>query len=120
MLLEMLTRIVASLTDALSVEREPRTALLNDPRIHTHVEHLTRTAHALSVQDVELDLAERRSELVLHHLHASAVADHRRILAIGPRLLDRTDAPHVQAHGGIEFQGISAGRGLRAPEHHAD
>ena len=42
-------------------------------------------ADALAVEDVELDLAERRRHLVLHDLHARAVADDDRVLLVAAR-----------------------------------
>src|SRR6185503_13160470 len=81
MLLEVRARIVATLTDALTVEREPGAALLNDVEIGGHVDDLTRAADTLAVKNVELHLAERSGELVLHHFHPSAVSDDDHVFA---------------------------------------
>jgi hypothetical protein len=68
----------------------------------------------LAVHHVELRLAERRRDLVLHDLHARAAADD--LVAV----LDGADAPDVDAHRRVELQRAAAGRGLRVAEHHAD
>ena len=70
--------------------------------------------HAFAVHDVELDLLERRRELVLDHLDAGLVADH--LVA----LLDRADPADVETHRGVEFQRMTAGRRLGRAVHHAD
>ena len=57
---------------------------------------------------------EGRGHLVLHHLDLGLVADH--LVA----LLDRAGAADVQAHRGVELEGVTAGGGLRAAEHDAD
>ena len=46
------------------------------------IDDVARAADALAVEDVELDLAERRRHLVLHDLHARAVADDDRVLLV--------------------------------------
>ena len=69
---------------------------------------------ALAELDVELGLAERRGDLVLDDLHAHAVAD--RLGAV----LERLDAPDVQALGGVELQRAPARLGLGRAEHDAD
>ena len=70
---------------------------------------------ALVVHDVELGLGEGRRDLVLHHLHAGAVAGDG---AVG--LLDRADAADVAAHAGVELERLAAGRRLGVAEHDAD
>jgi hypothetical protein len=64
---------------------------------------------ALAVHDVELDLAERRRDLVLDDLHAGLVADD--LVA----LLDRADAADVEADRGVELQRVAAGGRLGEP-----
>ena len=59
-------------------------------------------------------MLERRSDFVLHHLHAGSVADD--IVAI----LDLAGATNVETHRGIEFERITAGRGFRITVHHAN
>src|SRR5512133_964357 len=122
MLLEVCTSVVSSLTDAFSVERIPSPALLDEARICSHVENLTRATDALAIKDVELHLAERWSHLILYHLHPSAVSDDRRFLASLRRrgFFDRANSPHVEAHRGVELERVTAGRGLGAAEHNPD
>src|SRR5690242_5136915 len=105
MLLEELFGVLAALADALALPGEPRATLLEDVVLGGQIEHVAFAADALAVHDVELDLAEWRRQLVLHHLHARAVADH--FLAV----LERAHAADVHAHAGIELERIAAGRG---------
>src|SRR5688500_1994238 len=79
--LEEGARVLPALADALAVEGEPGPALLDDAGLDPEVDDVPRMADALAVEDVELDLAERRGELVLHHLDPGPVADDRRLLA---------------------------------------
>src|SRR5215471_588352 len=107
-----LLRVLATLPYALAVEREPRAALLDDIRAvrRREVDEIALARHALAVQDVELDLLERRRHLVLDDLDARAVADHRLFL------LDRADAADVEADRRVELERVAAGRGLRRAE----
>src|SRR5687768_5604261 len=61
-----------SLTDPLACVGEPGAALVDDVRLGCEVDEISFARHALSIEDVELDLFEWRSELVLHDLHARA------------------------------------------------
>ena len=72
------------------------------PPSDAEVEQLALERDALVVEDVELGLAERRRDLVLHHLDPRAVADH--LLA----LLDGGDAADVEAHRGVELERVAA------------
>ncbi len=56
-------------------KREPGAGLLDHPGLDAQVDQLATLADALAVHDVELDLPERRRQLVLHHLHPGLVAD---------------------------------------------
>src|SRR5262245_23630201 len=94
---EEVLRVLTTLTQLLAVVGEPRAGLLDELELHAHVEQRTFAADALAVHDVELALPERRSDLVLHHLHTRAVADHL------DAVLDRLDAPDVEPHGRIEL-----------------
>src|SRR5690606_6798782 len=86
--------------------------------VHADVEDLSDLRYALVEDDVELGLAERGSDLVLHDLHTHAVAAHLGLIAL--LTLDRADAPHVEPHGGVELERVAARRSLRRPEHHSD
>src|SRR5690606_33871043 len=79
-----------------------------------HVDDLAGLTDALTIEDVELGLAEWWGHLVLDHLHFGPVAKH--ILSV----LDLARAADVQSDGSIELQGISTGCGLGVAEHHAD
>ncbi len=91
------------------------------PSSDAEIDHVARARDALAVEDVELDLAERRRHLVLDHLHARAVADDGRVLAAGDRgFLDGADAADVEPHARVELERVAAGGRLGAAEHDAD
>ena len=102
------------LADALAVIGEPGARLLDHAGLDPEIDELAGLGDARPIHDVELDLLERRSKLVLHHFDAGLVADH--LLA----LLDGSDAADVKAHRGVELERVPSGRGLRAAIHHAD
>src|SRR5690606_4355616 len=108
------TRVLSALADARALVGVPGAALLDDVRVRAHVDELPELVDALPVEDVELRLAERRRELVLHHLHAGAVADG------DVPLLDGADAADVESLRGVELERVAARRRLRAAEHDAD
>ena len=112
--LEELARVLAALPHALAVVGEPGAGLLDDAGLDAEIEQLAGLGDALAVHDVELDLPERRGQLVLDHFDAGLVADD--FLA----LLDRADAADIEADRGVEFERIAAGRGLGRAVHHAD
>src|SRR5690242_4399047 len=114
MLLEERRRVLAALAEALVAEGEVRARLLDDLPVEAGVEHRAFPGDAVAVDDVELRLLERRGDLVLHHLHADAVAD--RLDAV----LQRLDPADVEPHGGVEPKRASAGGRLRVAEHDAD
>src|SRR5204862_3892485 len=106
--------VLPALADALAVVGEPGARFLHHPGLDAEVDQLAVFRYAFAVHDVELDLLERRRELVLDHLDAGLVADH--LVAI----LDRADAADVEAYRGVEFERMAAGRGLRRAVHHPD
>src|SRR5262249_36144988 len=63
--LEKRLGVLAALADALAVVGEPRAGFLHHARLDPEVEDLAGFRDALAVHDVELDLFERRRELVL-------------------------------------------------------
>src|SRR5581483_11779411 len=68
-------RILAPLAEPLVLEAEVRPRLLDDLSLERRVEHGSLPGDAESVEDVELGLLERRSDLVLRHLDPHAVSD---------------------------------------------
>src|SRR5919201_6815976 len=82
--------VLAALADALAVIGEPGARLFDHARLDPEIDQLAALRHALAVHDVELDLLERRRELVLDDLDASLVADD--LIA----LLDRADPADVE------------------------
>src|ERR1035438_6799208 len=113
-LAEELLGVLPALPDAEVAVAEPRAGLLDDLHLETDVDQLARLRDSLPEGDVELGDAERGRDLVFHDLDLRAIADDD--LAV----LDRVDAPDVDAHGRIELQGAAAGRRLGVPEHDAD
>src|SRR6187455_1698645 len=107
-------RVLASLTDAIAVERVPGARLLDDAVLGREVDELALLRDTGAVENVELCLAERRRDLVLHDLHARAAADH--LVAV----LDGAETPDVEPHRRVEFERIAARGGLRIAEHDAD
>src|SRR4051812_22503228 len=99
--------VLPALADALAVIAEPGARLLDDTGLHAEIEQLADLADALAIHDVELDLAERRRELVLRHLHPGLVADG--LVAV----LDAADPPDLHADRGVELQRVAARGGLR-------
>src|SRR5450432_2788867 len=84
--------VLAALADALALEAEPGARLLDGAALGAEVDDVALVADPFPVEDVELDLAERRRHLVLHDLDARAVAHD--LLAV----LERADAADVEAH----------------------
>src|ERR1700761_5435896 len=113
-LLEEAAHILASLPDALAAVAIPRSALLHDVVQHRQVQHIALARNALTVQNVELGIAERSRHLVLDDLHLRARANH--YLAF----LHCTNAANVDAHRRIKLQRASTRCRLRIAEHHAN
>src|SRR5206468_7063574 len=86
----------------------------DQPGLDAEIEDLTDLGNAFAIHDVELDLPERRRDLVLDHLHPRRVADD--VVAI----LDLADTADVQAHRGVELERVAAGRRLGIAVHDTD
>src|SRR5215470_14722019 len=114
MLAQEVARVLATLADALALEGVPGPGLLEDALLRVDVDKLALLRDAGAVEDVELDLPEWRRDLVLHHLHLGAAADH--LVAV----LDGPDAADVEAHRGVELERVATRGGLGVAEHHAD
>src|SRR5581483_9918631 len=97
-------RILAPLAEPLVLEAEVRPRLLDDLPLERRVEHGSLPGDAESVEDVELGLLERRSDLVLRHLDPHAVSD--RLDAF----LEGLDAADVEPDRRVELQRPSPGR----------
>src|SRR5690606_24438456 len=80
---EELPRPLAALAEPRLAVAEPGAAALQDPLLDAEVEDLAEQVDTLAEQDVELDLPERRGDLVL---------DDRRLGARPARLLAVLDA----------------------------
>src|SRR5580700_8118129 len=106
--------VLAALADALAVIGEPGAGFLHDAGLDAEIDQFAVLGDALPIHDVELDLLERRRQLVLDHFYAGLVADH--LVA----LLDGADAADIEADRGIEFERMAAGGGFRRAVHDAD
>src|SRR5205085_191790 len=73
--LQISLRVLAALADAHRVVAEPGARLFNEARLDAEIQDLTDLRHAFAVHDIELDLLEGRSDLVLDDLHPGRVAD---------------------------------------------
>src|SRR4051794_1206190 len=104
-------RILLALAELVGLVGVPSTGLAHDALLDTEVDQAALAADALAPHDVELGLLERRRNLVLHHLHASARTD--RVLPV----LERLDAADVQPHGRVELQRLATSRRFRAVVH---
>src|SRR5262249_55978171 len=114
MLLEVFLRVLPSLTDLLVLIGIPGTALMDESPLARQVQEVPLARDAFAIHHVKFRLPEGRGHLVLHHLHPHPAAG--RLVA----LFDLADAPHIQPNGGIEFEGIAAGRRLRVAHEHPD
>ena len=92
----------------------PRTGLLDIAIVDTDVDNFTHAVDTLTVHDLELDLFERRRDLIFHHFHARLAAYHF------VTFFHRADAAYIQTHRGVELQGVAASGGFWAAEHHTD
>src|SRR5207253_10705162 len=99
-LLEVVLGVLAPLADADGVVGEPAPGFLDQPGLDAEVEDLADLGNALAVHDVELDLLERRRDLVLDDFHAGGVADD--LVA----LLDLAGAADVEPDRSVELERI--------------
>src|SRR4051794_767358 len=107
-------RVLAALAEPLAVIGEPGTGFFHNAGLDAEIEDFAHLGDALAIHDVELDLLERRRQLVLHHFYAGLIAHYF------VTLLDRADAADVQSYRGVEFQGVAAGGSFRRAVHHPD
>src|SRR3954453_6984098 len=105
-------RILLALAELVGLVGVPSTGLAHDALLDTEVDQAALAADAVAPHDVELRLLERRRDLVLYDLPASARTD--RVLPV----LERLDAADVQPHGRIELQRRATRRRLRTVVHH--
>ncbi len=80
----------------------------------TQVQQVPFARNALAVQNVDLRLAERGGNFVLHHLDLGPVADH--FLTV----FDGCHAPNFAPYRRVELQRASAGSCLRITKHDPD
>lgn len=92
-ILQELLRVLPSLADLGVVVRVPCAALDDHAAVCRQIQDIAFPGDAFSEHDVELRLPERRRDLILHHFHTGAVADHF------AALFQRLDPAHVQTDG---------------------
>src|SRR6266567_7905696 len=80
-LLQEPAAVLLALAELVALAAVPGAGLAQNGLFDPHVDERALAADAVTVEDVELGLLERRRDLVLHHLDARAVADH-----VGPVL----------------------------------
>ena len=81
---------------------------------YSNVDQFAGLGYALTVQNVEFGIHERRCHFVFYNTHPCAVSHD--ILAV----LNGADATDIKPDRGIELQRISPGSGLRISEYHPD
>ena len=111
---EELLGVLAALSEPGVAGGEPGAALHDPLVLDAEVDQLADAGDAFAVVDVELGDAEGRGDLVLDHLDADPRADD--LVAV----LERGDAPDVDANGRVELERTAAGGGLGRTEHDAD
>src|ERR1700735_2466325 len=110
--------VFPALAQPYPVERKPGARLLHHTGLDAEVDQFAHLGYAFAIHDVELNLLERRRDLILDHLDPRLVADH--LLA----LLDRADTTNIEADGGVKLERIAArcrlGRTVHDANLHAD
>src|SRR5438034_8531224 len=112
--LQEVAGVVLALADAVLLVLVPGTGLVDHAAADAELQDLALEGHAFPVENIEQRLAERRRDLVLHHLHSGLGADH--LVAA----LDAADAPDVEAARGVELERVAPGRRLGVAEHDHD
>src|SRR5690606_35248709 len=98
-----LGRVGLALTDLGAFVGIPGTGLLYETVQNTQVDHLTVEVDALAVKNLELGLAERRSDLILHNLDAGFTTDDF------ITFFHRASTADVQTNRRIELQRVTTG-----------
>src|SRR5258705_327846 len=112
--LQEIAGVVLALADAVLLVLVPGTGFVDHAAADAELQNLALEGHPFAVENIEERLAERRRDLVLHHLHAGLGADH--LVAA----LDAADAPDVEAARSVELERVAPGGRLRIAEHDAD
>src|SRR4029450_2694869 len=110
-----LFRRVAALGELCTLIIQPGTTFFDDLFFQREIEQRASRRNPLVIHDVELRFGNRRGSLGFHNLNAGPISGDD---AVG--LLDRADPSNVDTHAGIEFQRLTARRGLRVTKHHTD
>lgn len=92
---------------------EPRAGLLDQVQLDTDIDELSNLGDALTEHDVEFRCTEGGRHLIFDHFGLDMVAHHL------TADLQRLHLAHVNADGGVELEGPSAGGDLGVAVHHA-
>src|SRR5262249_24128339 len=114
MLPQEVAGVLPALADALAIVGVPRAGLLDDAVTGGDGAQIGFFGDPDAVEDVELDLPERRRDLVLDDLHLGTAADD-----LVP-VLDGSHAPDVEPHRRVELERVAARGGLGIAKHHTD
>src|ERR1700694_4027935 len=94
---EKCARVLAALPNAFTRVTDPRAALFHQLLCDAQVQQIAFAGHALTVEDVNFGLAERRGNFVLHHFYLGSVADH------SLSVLDRRHTADLDAHRRVKL-----------------
>ena len=102
------------MADVVALVAVPSAFTYDDAVFFGEVQKAANRANSAAKQDVEFGNAEGRSHLVLGHLHLRANAE------FFGAALEGLNASDVQAHGGVELQGVTTGGGFGVAVGHAN
>src|SRR5581483_199430 len=114
MLLQIIARVLLTLTDTILLIGIPGARFLDDVLLRANVDQLAGLGDALIIKNIEFALLEGRSQLVFDHFNARLTPDNLFTL------FDRADAPDIQTQGGVKLERVAARGGFGVAEHHAD
>src|SRR5215471_10733736 len=114
MIFEVCLGVLAALANALAVVGKPRSRLLDNAGLNPQIDQFTAFRYPFAIHDVEVDDLEWRRHFVFDDFYARLIADYL------VSLLDRSDAPNIQANRSIKLQCVTARGRLRIAKHHAD
>src|SRR6266704_2885320 len=112
--LQEVAGVVLALAHAVRLVLVPGSGLVDHAATDAELQDLTLEGHPFAVENIEQRLAERRRDLVLHHLYAGFGADH--LVAA----LDAADAANVEPARRVELERVASGGRLGVAEHDAD
>lgn len=106
--------VFASLTEFFAFVGEPGAGFFNQSGFDAEINQFAGFGNAFAVHDVEINNLKRGSNFVFDDFDAGLTADDIVFVFNG------ADAANVNADGGVEFEGVTAGGGFRIAKHDAD